>query len=112
MLYLSATAYYDNKNNFRLKEIYISDEHDMYVLKKEDSFVPYRYKGNVKNFYDSVKNLFYPFLYTSKVRSYEDDDPKSMAQFFYDKISSTDMKKQGAEKALFDVLSSFGEELE
>lgn len=110
MLYISVTSYYDNKNKFRLKEIYVSDENEMYVLKKEDSFVPYKYPGNVKDFYDSVKNLFYPLLYTSKVRVYKDDDPKSLAKYLSDHILSVDMKKPGAERHLFDVLSSFGEE--
>jgi hypothetical protein len=110
MLMISISSFYDQNNEFKIKELYVSDEKDLYIMKSSESFVPYKYNGSVKDLFDSVKNSTYPVFSMSNIRTYEDDDPKSLSQFLFKKISNTDLKKRGAHKALFDVLSVFGKE--
>jgi hypothetical protein len=111
MLMISISGYFDFNNNFKIKELYVSDESEMYILKSSESFVPYRYMGNVSDLFDSIKNCYYPIFSLSKIRSYEDNDPKSLATFLMQKISQMDVKKPGMEKLIFEVLSGFGDEL-
>lgn len=111
MLMVSCSGFYDEKNIFRLKEIFVSDDAEMYVLKKDESFFPSRYSGNVKEFYDSVKNNYYPNVFFSEPRVYDDNDPKSLAVFFMNKIQDFNLSHEGAEKKLFDVVSGFGKEM-
>jgi len=112
MLMVSCSGFYDENNNFKFKEIFVSDDSDMYVLKKDESFFPSRYAGNVIDFYDSVKNNYYPNVFFSEPRVYKhDDDAKSLATFFMNKIKNFNFSHEGSEKKLFDVVSGFGEEL-
>lgn len=111
MIQISISGFYSNTNEFKIKEIYVSDDEVMYTLKREESFFPHEYKGSVKELYDSVKNCYYPNFFMSTPRVHHDDDPKSLATFFMNKIREFDLKKQGSEKRLYDMLSGFGEEL-
>ena len=113
MIQISISGYYNSKNYFTIKEIYFSDDKQMYVLKRNESFFPYLYEGNVKDLYDSVKNSYYPNFYMAEPRVYKkDDDVKSLATFFMNKIQEFDLKKPGSEKRLYDIIQGFGEEIE
>lgn len=112
MIQTSISGYYTSSNEFRIKEIYVSNEEIMYTLKRDESFFPYEYKGSVKELYDSIKNSFYPNFFMSEPRQYSDDDPKSLATFFMNKIQDFDLSERDAEKRLFDLLAGFGEEME
>lgn len=107
---ISLSAFYDQNNEFKIKEIYISDEEELYIMKSSESFTPYMYNGSVKQVFDSVKNNVYPIFSMSPIRFYDDDDPKSLANFIFKKINGLDLKKKDSHKAIFDVLSSFGKE--
>lgn len=111
MLYTSVSGYFDADNEFHIKEIYVSDESELYILKASESFIPYRYSGSSMELFDSIKNTYYPMFAMSKVRHYDDSDAKSLATFIMKKIQSVDMKLPGAKKKLFDVFSSFGNEI-
>lgn len=109
MILISTTGYFDDNNNFRLKEVQVSNQSELYILKSSEKFVPYKYQGNVKDLLDARKNSVYPLYSSRGIRVYEDDDDaRSMANFFMDKLSSLDMKNSVDEQSVFDVLSSFG----
>lgn len=112
MIQTSISGYYTSKNEFRIKEIYVSRDNVMYTLKRDESFFPHEYVGSVKDLYDSVKNNFYPNFCMAEPRQYNDDDPKSLATFFMNKLQSFDLSEAGAEKRLYDLLAGFGEDLE
>ena len=112
MLQTAISGYYNSGNEFKIKEIYISDDEVLYVLKRDESFFPVKYEGNVKGLYDSVKNSYYPNFHMSEPRQYDDNDPKSLATFFMNKINEFDIKKSGSEKKIYDILVGFGSELE
>jgi hypothetical protein len=111
MLMVSISGYYNSQNDFLIKEIYVSDERQVFIMKRSESFFPYAYTGNAQELFDSIKNCYYPAFSMSTVRMHSDDDAKSLATFFMQKIQMLDLKKSGAEKALFDVISSFGDEI-
>lgn len=111
MVMVSASGYFNRENEFQVKEIYVSDDAQVFILKRSESFVPYAYEGTVEELFDSIKNCYYPNFSMSTVKSHDDNDAKSLATFFMQKIHSLDLKKSGAEKTLFDVISGFGEEL-
>jgi hypothetical protein len=111
MLMISISGYFDFSNAFKVKEVYVSDESEVYILKSSESFVPYKYNGTVSDLFDSIKNCYYPAFSMSNVRVHEDNDAKALSNFLMQKINQIDMKKPGSEKILFDVISGFGDEL-
>ena|SRR6056297_811642 len=113
MLFTAASYSYNTSNEFELREIYVSDEQsDMYVLKGNEGFIPQKIQGNVLDIVSAVKNSVYPLIGFSEVRIYNDDDPKSLATFLHSKIQKVDLGQENAEKALFNVIASFGESYE
>jgi len=110
MINVSISGYFSNFNEFRIKEIFVSDEVLMFILKENESFVPRQYMGSVKDLFDSTKNLYYPSYSMSNLRCYRnDDDAKSLANFLMQKIQEFNLTENGAHKKLFDVISAFGE---
>lgn len=109
MIMISISGYYNHENEFNLKEIYVSDDANVFILKKSESFIPYLYPGNVDELFDSIKNCYYPVFSMSQIKTHPDDDAKSLANFFMNKINSMDLTKPNSQKTLFDVLSAFGE---
>lgn len=112
MLTISSSGYYNSNNDFLIKEIYVSDTRQVFILKRSESFMPYSYPGTTEELFDSVKNCYYPIFSMSTVRTYQDNDAKSLATYLMQRIHALDLKKTGAEKALFDVISSFGDEIQ
>lgn len=110
MLSISVSAYFTPTNNFRVKEVYVSDGQETYILKASDYFKPVPYKGSLEQIQDSMKNCFFPIFSMSKIRYYDDDDAKSLATFFQNTIRSLDFKDKYFDKKLFEVISGFGEE--
>jgi len=108
MLMISISGYYNPQNEFLIKEIYVSDKKEVFVMKRSESFFPYLYDGNVEELFDSIKNCYYPAFSMSTVKTYPDNDAKSLATFFMQKIHSLDLNKPDSEKNLFDVISGFG----
>ena len=112
MIQISVSGYYNQQNYFKIKEIYFSNESTLYVLKSEESFFPSVYEGTVKELYDSVKNCYYPNFEMSEPRIYKNDnDAKSLATFFMNKIKEFDLSKPGSERRLYDIINGFGEEI-
>jgi hypothetical protein len=110
MLSVSISGYFSNFNEFRIKEIFVSDENVVFVLKENESFIPRQYLGTVKELFDSTKNLYYPSYSMSEVRCYpNDNDAKSLANFLMQKIRELGTSAPGAHERLFDIISSFGE---
>jgi hypothetical protein len=110
MLNISVSGYFSNFNEFRIKEIFVSDESLLFILKENESFMPRQYLGNVMELFDSTKNLYYPSYSISEVRCYpNDNDAKSLANFLMQKIGELGTSLPGAHEKLFDIISSFGE---
>jgi hypothetical protein len=105
---ISISGYFSSFNDFKIKEIAVSDETSMFILKAAESFLPRQYPGNTQNLADSVKNLYYPSYAFSNIRCHPDDDAKSLANFLMQKIQEFNIYEDGAHKRLFDVISSFG----
>lgn len=113
MLYISASYGYNVSNEFELREIYVSNEtSDMYVLKSSEGYIPQRTVGNVIDLIDATKNSIYPLIGFSEIRTYNDDDPRSLAVFLSTKIKKVDLSQENADKALFNVIASFGDSYE
>ena len=110
MLNISVSGYFDELNDFLIKEIYVSNESELYVLRKSDMYIPTLYPGNVMSLFDSLKNSYYPLISMSSPRVYEDDDPKSLATFLMQKIHDVHDASGSFDKTLFDVISSLGME--
>jgi len=108
MIYIAGSYEYEN-NDFVMKEIYVSDEENMYVLTKDDGFVPFQTKGHVVDVVDATKNAVYPLVGFSEVRTHVDDDPKSFAVFLYNKLKDIDFSSSESDKSLFHIISNFGE---
>lgn len=108
MLMISISSYYNSNNELKIKEIYVSDDEVLYIMKSSESFTPYEYQGNVKLLFDSIKNSVYPTFCMSDIHVYDDDDPKTLAFFLFKKIQSFDLTKKGSHETLINVLSSFG----
>ena len=109
MIYISASYEYLD-NEFSLKDIYVSSEfQEMYILSKVSGFIPVRVEGHVIDVVDASKNSFYPLIGFSEVRTYEDNDPKALALFLSQKIQDVDFSHKDADKALYNVISSFGD---
>jgi hypothetical protein len=108
MLYIASSFEYEN-SEFAIKEIYVSDENTLFILNKNDGYLPTSVDGDVKGLVDASKNSIYPLLGFSEIRTYNDSDPKSLANFFYKKIVEVDFSNPNADKALFNVISNFGE---
>lgn len=110
MIYITASYEYVD-NTFTVKDIYVSSYQNMYVLSKSTGFVPYFIEGDVVDLYDASKNCVYPLIGFSDVRVYNgDDDAKAFAKFLSQKIITIEFSHPDADKALFNVISSFGEE--
>jgi len=109
MLMVSISGYYNSQNDFLIKEIYVSDDREVYIMKRSESFFPYVYPGTTQEVFDSIKNCYYPVFSMSKVKTHPDNDAKSLATFFMQKIQALDLSKPGAEQTLFDVISGFGD---
>jgi len=109
MLYISTQACYNDNNKFELKEIYISDLKTTYIMKRDEGYTPYPYEISLLDLIEASQGSTYPLLGFSLIRTYRDDDAKSLAAFFRSKISKVDLSAPNAEKTLFDVLSNFGE---
>lgn len=109
MLKISSRVMYNQENKFELTEIYVSDGSVTYVLKKSEGYVPILYNFSLEDIVDSSKTLLFSNLGLGEIRVYNDNDAKSLANYFQEKISSVNMKIPNAEKTLYDVLSSFGE---
>lgn len=112
MLYLAASYSYAVDNEFELREIYVSDDETLFVLKSNEGFVPQRINGSVIDVVAATKNAVYPLLGFSEIRTYNDDDPKSLATFLHTKITKVDIGHLSADKALFNVIASFGDSYE
>jgi hypothetical protein len=110
MLMISISGYYNPQNDFLVKEIYVSDDREVYIMKGSESFLPHAYPGTTQEVFDSIKNCYYPVFSMSKVKTHPDNDAKSLATFLMGKIHALDMNKKNAHKTLFDVISSFGGE--
>lgn len=108
MLYITSTVFYDENNELRVKEVYVTDEEVTYVLPYEEGFLPREYKYNVL---DSQKPMFTRLLY-GPVRQYPDDDARALARFLQENITKVPMNSSKAHKALYEMLSNFGEEAE
>jgi hypothetical protein len=106
---VSVSGYFNSFNDFKIKEILVSDEDNVFILKESEAFLPYRYAGNLTDLFDSVKNLYYPSYAMSTVRCHRDDDAKSLANFLMQKIQAFNLNETGAHKRLFDTLSVFGD---
>lgn len=109
MLKISSRVMYNQDNKFELKEIYVSDGEVTYVLRKNDGYTPILHNFSLDDIIDGSKNLLFSNLGLGDVRVYNDNDAKSLAKYFQEKISSVNMKIPNAEKTLYDVLSSFGD---
>jgi hypothetical protein len=107
---VSASGYFNLQNNFVIKEIYVSDDNQVFIMKRNESFFPYSYPGTTQELFDSIKNCYYPAFSMSNVKTHPDNDAKSLATFFMQKIQELDLSTPEGEKTLFDVISSFGEE--
>jgi len=109
MVYISASYEYVD-NDFSLRDIYVSSAtQEMYVLSKASGFVPFRTEGTVVDVYDASKNSVYPLIGFSDIRVYDDNDPKALALFLSQKIQDVNFTHPDADKALYNVISSFGE---
>jgi len=110
MIYI-VSSYEYNENVFSLKEIYVSSGESMYVLSKDSGFLPFSTVGNVVDVYDASKNSVFPLVGFSEIRVYDgDDDAGAFSKFLYSKIKETNFSHPDADKALFNVISSFGDE--
>lgn len=112
MLYLAASYSYNQDNEFELREIYVSDDSSLFVLKNDEGYVPQRISGSVIDIVNATRNSVYPLIGFSEIRTYNDDDPKSLATFLHNKISNVDLSHPNTDKALFNVVASFGESYE
>lgn len=108
MLYIVASYEYED-NEFSMKDIYISDESSLYVMSKDQGFLPFSSEGSTVDIVDASKNSVYPLVGFGEIRQYNDDDPKSFATFLHRKIKDVDFDSSEADKALFNVISNFGE---
>lgn len=109
MIYLSTLCNYDENNDFHVQEVYVSDNtNGTYILKKNSGYVPILYNISLKDLYDMSKNSLFPLFGFGQIRVYNDNDPKTFANFLFNKISKVDMSSSVAEKKLFDVLNNFG----
>lgn len=109
MLYVAASAYYDENNEFRLHEIYVSDESQTYILKQKENYTPYPYPIRLQDLKAVTEDSVYPLYLYSKTRQYNDNDAKSLAFYLRSKVAKADMSQAGAEKTLYDVIANFGE---
>jgi hypothetical protein len=109
MLIIASRMMYSEKNEFELKEIYVSSGAETYILKKSEGYMPTECALSVPNQYETQEGQLFSNLGFSSPRFYNDKDAKSLANYFYDKIRAVNMSAPNAEKTLFDVLSSFGE---
>jgi len=109
MVYISTRAMYNEDNEFQLKEIYVSDGDITYVLQRDEGYVPYPYHISLQALIESTRGMAYPLGGFSELRSHPDDDAKSLAAFFRDKIAKINLQLPNAEKTLFEVMSNFGE---
>lgn len=109
MLKISSMISYDQDNNFELREIYVSDGAVTYVLKKGEAFIPIEYPFPLEQIVEGFKGLLFSNLGLGPVRTYNDTDAKSLANYLHRKISSVNMSIPNAEKTLYDVISLFGE---
>lgn len=112
MITLASRMMYSEKNEFELKEIYVSDGSSTYILKKNEGYVPTLHPFNLMDMYHASKGQLFSSVGFGTLRSYNDNDAKSLANYLYDKIQSVNMSMPNAEKILFDVLSAFGGELD
>lgn len=112
MLLVSTRVMYSQDNKFELKEIYVSDGAETYVLRKQESYMPVSYPVPLEQIYDSAKNMVFSGLGFGPMREYNDEDAKSLAMYFQKKISEVNMSIPNAEKTLYEVLCNFGEEYE
>lgn len=105
MLYVSSASFYDERNVFRVKEIYVSDGQVTYVMRSSVGFVPEAYP---MNFLDIHKPVFSTLMY-SPVRTVNDDDARTLAEFLHDGIKGMVFGGGKADKTLYDVIANFGE---
>lgn len=110
MLYVSTRTFYNEKNQFELKEIYVSDGTVTYILRKNEGFVPVAYNFGLLDMFAASKGLLFSNLGFGVIRQYNDTDAKSLANYLRDKITGVNMKAKNAEKTLYEVLSTFGED--
>lgn len=110
MLMISSSASYSESNTFDLREIYVSDGVVTYVLRKDEGFIPLPYNASLLEIREMLKGLMFSNSEFGPIRTYNDDDALSLAKYFQQKISKTNLNAKGAEKTLYDVLASFGEE--
>lgn len=110
MLYLNALSYYDENNNFRLKEVLVSDGKVTYSLSPEGGFeVSEPYPFNLVSLVESQNsNTSYPVLGFNATRTYDDDDAYALALYMSSKFSALGNVGPQEEKAIFDVLEGFG----
>lgn len=112
MLYVNTLSYYDEDNNFRLKEILISDGAETRVLSVEDNLAEFLLPVSLESLVDGwAANISYPVLGYNKTRVYEDDDAKAFSRFLVRKfkpLSRTGSFTPREEKVMFDVLAGFG----
>ena len=110
MLLISSRTFYNEQNQFELKEIYVSDGAVTYILRKSEGFIPVMYNFGFLDMYESSRNLVFSNLGFGPIRQYNDNDAKSLANYLRDKITGVNIKAKNAEKTLYEVLSTFGEE--
>lgn len=110
MLFVSTRTFYNEKNQFELKEIYVSDGAVTYILRKTEGFIPVAYNLGLMDMHEAAKGLLFSNLGFGVIRQYNDTDAKSLANYLRDKITGVNMKAKNAEKTLYEVLSTFGED--
>lgn len=110
MLYINTVSYYDENNDFRLKEVLVSDGAVTYSLTPDNDFsVGKAYNLNLLSLVDSYNsNTSYPVLGFNATRTYDDDDAHSLAVFLSRKFSALGTVTPREEKAIFDILEGFG----
>lgn len=111
MLFISTVSYYDNNNEFRLKEILVSDGKVTYSLAPDDGFSYHQFPISLTDIMESARdNISYPILGFNKVRRYDDDDPKALAMFLSKKFRALGNISPRDEKVVFDIMTGFGHE--
>lgn len=111
MLFINTVSYYDNNNDFRLKEVLVSDGRETYSLSPEDSFEPHRFPFSLEELIESSRyNISYPVLGFNKTRTHPDTDAKALATFLSKKLKNLKATTPREEKVIFDIMAGFGNE--
>lgn len=111
MLFINTISYYDENNDFRLKEVLVSDEKTTYVLKTEENFyISAPYPMSLTDLVSSeAANISYPVLGFNKMRKYQDDDARALASYLSEKFRALGKISVRDEKTIFDIMSGFGD---